>query len=143
MRLLSEDAGGNVPVDFVVNYKPRQSFLIGSTDEIGGNTATAPDPPAKPSAIDEALKQQADLARPNWVTGPSKDAKDQNRPSPGKPILGALGEVREQGQRMLVAYSVVNTSDGWIEVLPPQIEFKSPNLDAGKKEKEEGSDFGG
>jgi hypothetical protein len=36
---------------------------------------------------------------------------------------------------MLVAYSVVNTSDGWIEVLPPQIKLKSPNLDAGKKNK--------
>jgi hypothetical protein len=135
MRLLSEDAGGSAPVDFVVNYEPRQSFLIGSTDEIAGNTARAPDPPAKPSAIDVALKQQAELASPNWVTGLSKDTKDQNQTSPGKPILGALGEVREQGQRMLVAYSVVNTSDRWIEVLPPQIELKSPNLDAGKKKK--------
>lgn len=135
MRLLSEDAGGSAPVDFVVNYEPRQSFLIGSTDEIAGNTARAADPPAKPSAMDVALKKQADLASPNWVTGLNKDTKDQNRPSPGKPILGALGEVREQGQRMLVAYSVVNTSDHWIEVLPAQIELKSPNLDAGNKKK--------
>jgi hypothetical protein len=136
MRLLSEDGGG-APVDFVVNYEPRQSFLIGSTDEIAGNAATAPDPPSKPSAIDVALKQQADLASPNWVTGLSKDTDNQSRTSPGKPIRGALGEVREQGQRMLVAYSVVNTSDRWIEVLPPQIELKSPNLDAGKKKKKD------
>ena len=135
MRLLSEGDGGSAPVDFVVNYEPRQSFLIGSTDEVAGTTATASDPPARPSAIDVALKQEAVLARPNWVTGLNEDTKDQNPPSPGKPMLGALGEVREQGQRMLVAYSVVNTSDRWIEVLPPQIELKSPNLDAGKKKK--------
>jgi type IV secretory pathway VirB9-like protein len=32
MRLLSGGDGGNTRVDFVVNYRPPQSFLIGSTD---------------------------------------------------------------------------------------------------------------
>jgi hypothetical protein len=34
---------------------------------------------------------------------------------------------------MLVAYSVMNTTDHWIEVLPPQVELNSPNLDGEKK----------
>jgi hypothetical protein len=34
---------------------------------------------------------------------------------------------------MLVAYSVLNTTDHWIEVLPPQIELNSPTLDSEKK----------
>jgi hypothetical protein len=135
MRLLSEGAEGDAPVDFVVNYEPSQSFLIGSTDEIAGYSTSDPDPTTKLSAIDMALKQQADVASPNWVTGLGKDTKSPNRTSPGKTILGALGEARERGQLMLVAYSIVNTSDRWIEVLPPQVELRSPNLDQGKKKK--------
>ena len=34
MRLLSDGSEGTAPVDFVVNYQPRQSFLIGSTDAV-------------------------------------------------------------------------------------------------------------
>ena len=37
---------------------------------------------------------------------------------------------------MLVAYSVVNTSGQWIEVLPPQVELRSPDHEAGKKKKQ-------
>ena len=133
MRLLSEGTSGSAPVDFVVNYEPRQSFLIGSTDAIAGSTATDAGPPAKPSAIGLALRQQAEVASPDWVTCTGKDAKNSYDLAPGKPMLGALGAVREQGQLMLAAYSVVNTSDRWIEVLPPQVEVRSPNLDESKK----------
>jgi hypothetical protein len=48
-------------------------------------------------------------------------------------MLAALGEVRERGEQMLVAYSVINTSDHWIEVLPPQVELNSPNMESDKK----------
>ena len=34
---------------------------------------------------------------------------------------------------MLAAFSVVNKSDHWIEVLPPQVELRSPNFSAKKK----------
>ena len=34
---------------------------------------------------------------------------------------------------MLAAFSVANKSDHWIEVLPPQVELRSPNLSAKKK----------
>ena len=37
---------------------------------------------------------------------------------------------------MLVAFSVVNTSGHWIEVLPPQVELRSPDHEAGKKKKQ-------
>ncbi|HEV2326140.1 MAG TPA: hypothetical protein VGS10_19530 [Terracidiphilus sp.] len=133
LRLLSEGTGTGSPVDFVVNYEPRQSFLIGSTDQIAGSSITDRDPPARPSAIDLALKQQAKVASPDWSTGNSKGQRNSDRTVPGKPILGALGAVQEQRQLMLVAYSVVNTSDHWIEILPPQVELRSPNLDTNKK----------
>ena len=47
MRLLSDGSEGTAPVDFIVNYQPRQSFLIGSTDAAtalptGTTNASAP-----------------------------------------------------------------------------------------------------
>jgi hypothetical protein len=137
LRLLSEGKSTTVPVDFVVNYEPRQSFLIGSTDEVASSTTTDPDPPATTSAIDLALNQQSELASPDWSTGRSKDARNSNRTDSGKSIRGALGAVRERGQLMLAAYSVVNTSDRWIEVLPPQVELRSPDADGHKKNKKD------
>jgi hypothetical protein len=133
LRLLSDGANSRTPVDFVVNYEPRQSFLIGSTDEVAWSSATDPDRTAKPSAIDLALKQQSQVASPDWPTGNSKNARDSDRTNLGKPILGALGTVQEQGPVMLAAYSIENASDHWIEVLPPQVELRGPNLDGSKK----------
>jgi hypothetical protein len=138
MRLLSDGSAGNTPVDFVVNYQPQQSFLIGSTDSLlersGGETATRTAPKEVP-VIDRALQQESQVATPRWVPGVAKDAKNPDAKVPGKPMLGALGEVREKGDEMWVAYSVLNTTDHWIEVLPPQVELNSPNLDSGKKDK--------
>ena len=137
LRLLSEGANSRTPVDFVVNYEPRQSILIGSTDEVAGNSATDPDPAAKPSAIDLALKWQSQVASPEWSAGNSKNARDSDRTYLRMPILGALGTVQEQGPMMLAAYSIENASDHWIEVLPPQVELRGPNLDGGKKKRKD------
>jgi len=40
MRLLSDGNGGDAPVDFVVNYRPPQSFLIGSSDAVAHSVET-------------------------------------------------------------------------------------------------------
>lgn len=137
LRLLSEGSSTGIPVDFVVNYEPRQSFLIGSTDDVAGNSVSVPDPPAKPSAIDIALKQQSGIASPHWSTTNRRNPDDSDRDDSPKPILGALGAVQERGQHMLAAFSVVNKSDHWIEVLPPQVELRSPNLSAKKRKKDQ------
>ena len=65
-----------------------------------------------------------------------KQAKNGGDAASTEPILVALGTVQNRGQRMLVAYSVVNTSGHWIEVLPPQVELRSPDHDASKKKKQ-------
>jgi len=137
LRLLSAGRSTNTPVDFVVNYEPRQSFLIGSTDEVAGSSATDPDPTAQPSAIDLALRQQSQVASPDWSTGNNKNGRDSNRTDLGKPILGALGTVQARGSVMLAAYSIENASDRWIEVLPPQVELRGPNLDGSKKKRKD------
>ena len=134
MRLLSDGDGGNAPVDFVVNYRPQQSFLIGSSDAVVHSTETVKE--EKPRAvpvIDQVLKTQSEIATPDWVGGLAKDARNPDDKAAGKPLVAALGDVREKGAEMLVAYSVLNTTDHWIEVLPPQVELNSPNLDGDKK----------
>lgn len=134
MRLLSDGNGGHTPVDFVVNYRPPQSFLIGSSDAAVNSVETATDEkPRAVSVIDQALKTQADIASPAWVGGLANNEKNPDGKAIGKPLVAALGNVREKGDEMLVAYSVMNTTDHWIEVLPPQVELNSPNLDGDKK----------
>ena len=83
--------------------------------------------------IDQALKTQAEIATPDWVGGLAKNERNPDGKAAGKPLVAALGDVREKGDEMLVAYSVLNTTDHWIEVLPPQVELNSPNLDGDKK----------
>ena len=134
IRLLSDGDGGNAPVDFVVNYRPQQSFLIGSTDAVVHSAETAKEEkPRTIPVIDQALKTQSEIATPDWVGGLAKDARNPDGKATGKPLVAALGDVREKGDEMLVAYSVLNTTNHWIEVLPPQVELNSPNLDGGKK----------
>jgi hypothetical protein len=134
IRLLSDGDGGNAPVDFVVNYRPQQSFLIGSSDAVVPSVETQKDD--KPRAIpviDQALKTQSEIATPDWVGGLAKNERNPGGRAVGKPLVAALGNVSERGDEMLVAYSVMNTADHWIEVLPPQVELNSPNLDGDKK----------
>jgi len=135
IRLLSNGQASTAPVDFVVNYEPRQSFLIGSTDALAGNAPVPKDPPAQATPIDMALREQEDLASPGWANGMEKQAGNASGGVSTEAILAALGNVQNRGERMLVAYSVVNTSGHWIEVLPPQVELRSPDHDAGKKKK--------
>ncbi len=137
LRLISEGETGTRPVDFVVNYQPAQSFLIGSTDSmIHGDEPEVKPEPKKIPVIDLALKQQANIATPAWVDTVAKKQRNPDGKAPGKPMAGALGEVRSQGDEMLVAYSVLNTTDHWIEVLPPQVELSSPNEENTKKKEE-------
>jgi hypothetical protein len=134
MRLLSDGNGGNTPVDFVVNYRPPQSFLIGSTDAALPSVDTGRnEKPRTVPVIDQALKTQAEIATPDWAGGPAKNQRNPDGRTIGKPLVAALGDVREKGDEMLVAYSVMNRTDHWIEVLPPQVELNSPNLDGDNK----------
>src|SRR6201987_1145782 len=105
IRLLSDRDGGNAPVDFVANYRPQQSFLIGSTDAVVHSAETAKEEkPRTIPVIDQALKTQSEIATPDWVGGLAKDANSDGK-AIGKPLEAALGEVREKGEEMLVAYS--------------------------------------
>ncbi len=125
LRLLSDGSASlNAPVDFIVDYKPQQSFFLCSPDAVvrkeeQGEATTRPIDP-----LDSALEGQARVATPAWQQGTALEMKPSKHEQPA--IAGAVGDIREANGQMLVAYSVRNQSDHWIEVLPPQIEVNSP-----------------
>jgi hypothetical protein len=136
IRLISEGEAGSAPVDFVVTYQPQQSFLIGSADPVVTEEeagAQVPSTQRKIPVIDLALKHEANVATPDWAPGAGKRSKNPDAREPGKPMVAALGDVQAHGSEMLVAYSVLNTTDHWIEVLPPQIEISGPDQEVAKK----------
>jgi hypothetical protein len=136
MRLISDGSSAANPlVDFIVDYRPRQSFFLRSTDTPVNASPEVPAVASRKDPIDGALEGQSRVATPAWQKGASLDHKSKKAEPPV--IAGALGEVRQYGGKMLVAYSVRNQSDHWIEVLPPQIEVSSPgdNEQINKKDK--------
>jgi hypothetical protein len=134
MRLISDgNSALNEPVDYIVDYKPQESFFIASSDPI------AQRPPEqsteeKHDPLDLALQGQARVSTPTWQSSTALDEKTSKTGAPS--IVGALGEIREINGRMLVAYSVRNQSNHWIEILPPQIEVSSPGDKSDIKKKD-------
>ena len=125
MRLISDGSSAvNAPVDFIVDYKPQQSFFVGSTDAVVKAAQQSRQPVRHADPLDTALDIQSRVATPAWQQGTTLERKS-NKADPSE-IVGALGEIRESTGKMLVAYSVKNQSSHWIEVLPPQIEVSSP-----------------
>jgi hypothetical protein len=136
MRLISEgSSAASTPVDYIINYKPMQSFFVGSTDDLIKMAQESHEPSAKVKDVDPLdtmLAGQSHVSTPNWQSGASLDEKAKKSEPPS--IVGALGEIRQSSGKMLVAYSVRNQSGHWVEVLPPQVEMSSPgNKDATKK----------
>ena len=125
LRLLSDGSASlNTPVDFVIDYKPQQSFFIGSPDVTTKEEEQKKARALSSDPLNSALDGQARVATPAWQQGTAPEEKLKKHEQPA--IVGALGEIREADGQMLVAYSVRNQSDHWIEVLPPQIEVSSP-----------------
>ena len=104
MRLLSDGDAGNAPVDFVVNYRPQQSFFIGSSDAVVHSAETARGEPKDFPAIDEPEDAVGDR-NSGWVGGLAKDARNPDGKR-RKSRAGGLGDVREKGTRccLLIRY---------------------------------------
>jgi hypothetical protein len=125
MRLISDgNTTLNAPVDFIVDYKPQQSFFVGSSDPMVKQAQQEGVSTKHIDPLDSALEGQSRVATPAWQQGTALGEKAKKTDPP--PFVGALGEIRESSGKMLVAYSVRNQSNHWIEVLPPQIEMSNP-----------------
>jgi hypothetical protein len=113
LRLISDGAVSNntKPVDFVVTYKQRRGFLIDPSEEAPANSTSGKQ---DSSAYESVYRQQANVSSPAWTTSHGE-------------IAASLGAVTEDGPDAIVAFSVLNNSQHWIELLPPQVELGNPN----------------
>jgi len=85
--------------------------------------------------VEAALDRQTDVAAPMYISG--EDLKKQVYPdkmTPGS-FQVALGNFTQHDDVMTLSYSVVNVSDHWIEVLPPQIQLLNPKAKKRSKKK--------
>ena len=125
LRLLSEGSASGIakPVDFVLTYKRRGSFLIGAIDD--AQPAPARATTSAPTPYELALREQMHVASPAW--------KDNSAA-----IAASMGMVTSDGDDVLAAFSVLNTSGHWVEILPPQVELANPNA-KGKNSTEDGN----
>jgi hypothetical protein len=106
-------------IDFLVEYRRPQSVLVSSSDQrsfLIGETRpisqavsnSSPPTPEKPDLVGVQLEKQKSVPSPAWE---------------GKEILTALGAAVKQDQRTVLAFSVLNSSNRTIELLPPQLEL--------------------
>ena len=120
-------------VDFLLEYKRPRSFLIeplgmssfvvADTRDIASENSSVDRETIKgATAVQEELVKQGRIASPNWQ---------------GKELQAAIGEARAERDQMIVPFSVLNGSERWIELLPPQIQLSSGDGEARSKTKAE------
>ncbi len=135
LRLISasKEAGPDAGlVDFVLLYRQRREFLIPSDDD-GDEVITTPQKP-RLSPLETVFETQQHVASPRWDAPRGIDTKPK--------IAAAVGTVVPDQRSMIVAFSVLNQGDRWIELQPPQIELRNPGEQGARhKKKKKKSDL--
>lgn len=138
LELVSDGGGSdsdNQPIDFLIDYRVPHSFLVATSSAPPDNVT---DPPRNgapaigtprpatqaASAVDLEYQQQIRINSPAW------------RKWEGKQIQTALGDTRQWGNEVAVSYSILNSSDLPIEIVPPQIQIAGRSQK--KKKKKDG-----
>jgi hypothetical protein len=126
LQLISDQgSAATTPVDFVLVYRLPHDFLI-PTDDTDDAVIAVPPKTSKPlSELETAFADQQRVASPAWNA--------QHNPKQKVKIAASLGSVIADGNSMVIAFSVLNQSGQWVEVLPPQIELKHPAMQPGAK----------
>lgn len=139
MELVSdgaEAADETPPVDFLIEYRAARSFLI--TDDPSpvavesvpvkvierGATGGGADVGSPMSSLDDAFRQEETVNAPRWTKWEDKQ------------IETSIGDIRQLGNRTMISYSILNSSNQAIEIVPPQIQITGRK--ATKKKKREG-----
>ena len=116
----------NAQVDFFVDYqRPRDllvdagnnAFLIADTRPVSLLTQGDSDHAEDSHSMMQELEQQKGAVVPKWE---------------GKELLGALGASTQRDEQTVVAFSVLNDSHRWIELLPPQVEIVDTSRGRGR-----------
>ena len=124
LELVSDagESGTEKPVDFLLEYRTPRSFLVGGdavptiVDKIaksplrsnGLNLSDALEPL---SALDLEYEQQARVNTPDWTKWR------------GQEVETSIGDIRQWGNRTVVAFSVFNASAKPVEMMAPQIQI--------------------
>jgi hypothetical protein len=140
LELVSDGAGAlnpTQPVDFLIEYRTAQSFLISSDSESlakrngpakeserGVNSETTGLPSAPLSSLDAVFKLQEGVNAPQWTKWEDKQ------------IETSIGDMRQLSNRTMISYSILNSSHEPIEIVPPQIQITGRK--ATKKKRKEG-----
>jgi hypothetical protein len=139
LELVSDGTGipnQSQPVDFLIEYRSARSFLISSDSgappaapgkvpahEI--NSADAGSGSAPLSSLDEEFRQQQKVNAPKWTKWEDKQ------------IETSIGDMRQLSNEAVISYSILNSSDQPVEIVPPQIQITGRSA-AKKKKKKEG-----
>jgi hypothetical protein len=79
------------------------------------------------------FREQESIAAPHYITAVELARAYPEDKDASPDLVAMLGRSVEQGDSIIIAYSVVNHSHHWVEVLPPSLQFNNPNT--GKKGK--------
>jgi hypothetical protein len=135
LELINDGPGGSTPVDFLLEYKPQQSFLISdAAPTVTTEPATTAARPnvlrpeirpstAMPSALELEYEQQQRINTPAWT-------KWENRQ-----IETSVGDVRQWENQVAVSFSVLNATGNAVEIVPPQIQIAGSAKQKKKKKK--------
>jgi hypothetical protein len=140
LELVSDGAGvtnQSHPVDFLIEYRSSRSFLIAGDSgamaiptapgkepnhSVGGGDVTSNSAPL--SSLDEEFKQQQRINAPKWTKWQDKQ------------IETSIGDMRQLSNESVISYSILNSSNEPVEIVPPQIQITGRQ--ATKKKKKEG-----
>jgi hypothetical protein len=143
LELVSDGTGipnQSQPVDFLIEYRSARSFLISSDSgapatpvapgkvtahEIGGGDAGAGSTPL--SNLDEEFRQQQKVNALKWTKWEDKQ------------IETSIGDMRQWSNQTVISYSILNSSDQPVEIVPPQIQITGRSAAKKKKKKKEGN----
>jgi hypothetical protein len=135
LELINDGPGGSAPVDFLLEYKSQQSFLISDAAPTvtaePATTAAKPNVPrleihpstATPSALELEYEQQQRINTPTWTRWENKQ------------IETSLGDVRQWENQVAVSFSVLNETGNAVEIVPPQIQLAGSTKQKKKKKK--------
>lgn len=139
LELVSDGSSGTKdqehPVDFLIEYRAARSFLISedsglfvlpnvpvkTSEHRLGEMSSGRGSPAL-SDLDEAFKQEEAINAPRWTKWDDKQ------------IETSIGDTLQLGNKTLISYSILNSSNQAVEIVPPQIQIRG--REATKKKKQ-------
>jgi len=129
LELVSDGAAkdNTQPIDFLINSDPPSPVPQKPVDTRHQPSAAYEQTLSSsviPSALEQEFEQQERINAPKWTKWD------------GKQIETSIGDVRQWNNETVITYSIFNSSDEPVEIVPPQIQITGRKTE--KKKKKEG-----